>query len=86
MMALIWSIGGTTTYSGRTIFDEFLRSKIKDAQSNVSIPAQGLVYDFVFDFKTGEWKRWLTTIPAYTVNPNTNFSQALSRNTNHSPT
>ncbi|KAL1510265.1 hypothetical protein AB1Y20_006588 [Prymnesium parvum] len=66
MMALIWSIGGTTTYSGRTIFDQFLRSKIKDAQSNVSIPAQGLVYDFVFDFKTGEWKRWLTTIPAYT--------------------
>lgn len=48
---------------------------MKESKSAVTIPAQGLVYDFVYDFQAAEWKRWLTTVPPYSVNPNINFSQ-----------
>lgn len=76
MMALMWSIGGTTTYAGRKLFDHFLRAKMKEVRSTVTIPGNGLVYDFVFDFESSEWKKWLATISEFVVNPNTDFSQA----------
>lgn len=75
LMALMWSIGGTTTSAGRVTFDQFLRAKMKDAKSDIVFPAQGLVYDFMYDFETGEWKRWLSTIPQYVISSNIDFSQ-----------
>ena len=39
IMALIWSIGGTTNAAGRAKFDDFLRAKMKEAKTSVAIPA-----------------------------------------------
>lgn len=46
IFALIWSTMATVDYDSRLKFDEFLRELMKKNNSPVSIPTDGMVYDF----------------------------------------
>ena len=66
-----WTIGGTLSGKDRQLFDSKLRDILMGRSSEDPLPpvlnnkfdalppAEGLVYDFVFDFKArGQWKHW----------------------------
>lgn len=49
-----WSFGGMLESKDRTKFDNFVRSKF----SQLPAPAEGQVFDFSLNCKTGEWEPW----------------------------
>ena len=56
-MGLIWSAGASCSGKSRLVFDEFLRTKMKEAGSKAGLLAtRGLVYDFVFDTDETTWR------------------------------
>jgi len=57
LMGLIWSAGASCSGKSRLLFDEFLRTKMKEAGSKAGLLAtRGLVYDFVFDTDETKWR------------------------------
>ncbi|KAL7701682.1 dynein heavy chain [Lotmaria passim] len=49
-----WSFGGTLELKDRARFDQFVRSKF----SGLPPPAEGQIFDFALNCKTGEWEPW----------------------------
>ena len=69
--SLTWTIGGILTGKDRQLFDSKLRDILMGRSPDDPLPpplnnkfdslppAEGLVYDFIFDFKArGQWKHW----------------------------
>ena len=52
IFSMIWSIGVTTTVSGREKFNTKFRQMIPD---KLGFPAEGTVYDYLFDKNKKEW-------------------------------
>jgi dynein heavy chain len=50
IFALIWSVGSTTDYDGRLMFNQWLRDQIK-SNPKVKMPETGSIYDYQFDDK-----------------------------------
>jgi dynein heavy chain len=71
--ALIWAVGGTCEPESRAKFDTFLRGKIKEKGTKVSIPTDATVYDFVYDPPTNTWRRWASIIDPFSISDKTNF-------------
>ena len=56
-LTLTRSAGASCTGKSRIVFDEFLRTKMKEAGSKAGLLAtRGLVYDFVFDTDETKWR------------------------------
>ncbi len=68
VFSLIWGIGATTTLEGRKNFDGKIREVIA-AKTKVNIPADGMVYDFKFDYKQKLWVNWLATLKPFELKP-----------------
>ena len=75
MFSMVWSLGATVNDAGRLKVDNVLRSLFKSEfagspkPEGVTIeanwPAEGLVYDYVFEkMGSGIWRSWLDTIAA----------------------
>ena len=71
MQSATWTIGGILVGKDRQLFDSKLRDILMGRSADDPLPsvlnnkfdalppAEGLVYDFVFDFKArGQWKHW----------------------------
>lgn len=41
------------------------------------LPAEGSVYDWVFDLGSATWKKWMDTVPAQAISPDTEFSRIV---------
>lgn len=77
IFALIWSVGATCDNDGRNKFSSWLREKTKAAPLSIPIPADGHVYDYVFQSEKNEWINWMSTIPQFTVDPRLNPSEII---------
>lgn len=75
IFAFIWSHGCTTNLEGRLKFDAFCRKLLPEM--GVSIPTEGLVYDYKYDGAKKEWLKWFETVPAYEVDIKASFEQIV---------
>ena len=75
IFSFIWSHGCTTNLDGRIKFDAFLRKMLPEFQ--VTIPTDGLVYDYKYDRTKKEWVKWFDTINPYDVDIKASFEQIV---------
>lgn len=75
MFAFIWSHGCTTNLDGRIKFDAFCRKLGKEM--SVTIPADGLVYDYKYETTKKEWIKWFDTVNPYEVDIKASFEQIV---------
>jgi dynein heavy chain len=75
MFAFIWSHGCTTNLEGRLKFDAFCRKLLPEM--GVTIPADGLVYDYKYDRTKKEWLKWFETVNPYEVDIKASFEQIV---------
>ena len=77
--ALIWSVGVTTNSEGRIRFDKYFRELIKEnlVDQSISLPTEGLVYDFHFDIETRKWKHWLETVNQFEIPNNMSYTDII---------
>lgn len=58
IFSLIWSIGATGDGEGRSRFDAWLRTFLKDHPPAIKIPRNGSVYDYTFQRNEMQWTNW----------------------------
>jgi dynein heavy chain len=75
IFAFIWSHGCTTNLEGRKKFDSFVRKLLPEM--SVTIPTEGLVYDYRFNREKKEWLFWKDSIPDYDVDIKASFEQIV---------
>ena len=92
IFSLIWSVGATTDQEGRDKFSAFVRDLMKQQNSALPFPEEGIVYDYVLEDATiglkadddedaaewtPQWVSWLTKSAEYHVPENTSFTDIL---------
>jgi dynein heavy chain len=77
IFALVWSVGCTVDRQSRAAFSAFLRSEMLSNSSRWLFPAQGSVYDYVFDAESDRWVQWMDTIDTYVVDPRMPFQDII---------
>jgi len=75
MFAFIWSHGCTTNLDGRIKFDAFCRKLLPEM--GVTMPAEGLVYDYHYDQNKKEWIKWHETVDPYEVDVKASYEQIV---------
>lgn len=75
VFALIWSLGTTTTLSGRAKFSLWLRERLP--QAGVDFPAEKLVYDYKYDQQARRWVGWLETVKEYVVDIKMSYNEIV---------
>ena len=53
MFCFFWSIGATTTATGRERFDKWVRDRLK--KHNIEFPDEGKVYDWFWNTTEKKW-------------------------------
>ena len=51
--SLIWAVESTTDTNGHKIYDQWVREQSQGSDS--AFPSEGLVYDYKYDTKAGQW-------------------------------
>lgn len=74
VFALTWSIGATSTLEGREKFSQKLRTIMTD---KVNFPAEGMVYDFMWNKTKREWIIWTDTVPEYSVDSKIGYTEIV---------
>ncbi|KNC96829.1 uncharacterized protein SPPG_07663 [Spizellomyces punctatus DAOM BR117] len=87
LFSATWSLGGTIDGESRKKFDRFFRTLVDGNNSEHSpprnvkidkpIPADGLIYDYVFEKERkfgGSWKLWVDTIPKFEIPAKAKFN------------
>eukprot|EP00698_Gefionella_okellyi_P007650 TRINITY_DN186_c0_g3_i1.p1 TRINITY_DN186_c0_g3~~TRINITY_DN186_c0_g3_i1.p1 ORF type:complete len:2618 (+),score=811.11 TRINITY_DN186_c0_g3_i1:164-8017(+) len=77
LFSLIWSVGATCDSDGRKKFDVFLRDLVMSTGTKLLLPSKGSLYDYVWDQNTSTWVDWMSTIPAFKLDPRKNFSDII---------
>ncbi|OAJ39728.1 hypothetical protein BDEG_23556 [Batrachochytrium dendrobatidis JEL423] len=88
VFAIIWAVGGSVNEAGRHKFSDFLRSvlfstgdipKPNSFDVELSLPSEGLVYDYYFDrSEPNSWKSWLEMLPLnYSIPPKTKYDNIM---------
>lgn len=76
VFAFIWSIGCTTNLEGREKFSQKVR-ELMGKDCKFKIPAEGLVYDYLYDKNKKEWVIWTNTVPSYTVDNKLGYGEIV---------
>ncbi|KAK9814943.1 hypothetical protein WJX73_002724 [Symbiochloris irregularis] len=71
--ALIWGIGGLIEASGRSMFEEAIRTGLPDLPTNLS------VFDYKADLKAGTWVKWASLTPAFRAPEDASGSASIPR-------
>nr|KAJ3423148.1 Dynein heavy chain 7, axonemal [Polyrhizophydium stewartii] len=88
VFAVIWALGGSVNEAGRPKFSTFLRTLLSGSadvpkpaafEVEVALPADGMVYDYLFDHVNGNvWRNWLDTLPGnYAIAPKTKYDNIM---------
>ena len=72
---MTWSLGATTSATGREKFNLWLRERI--AAKKITYPEEKTVYDWNFNLKTNEWESWFDTIEEYSVDIRLSFNEIV---------
>ncbi|KAI8929015.1 dynein heavy chain and region D6 of dynein motor-domain-containing protein [Entophlyctis helioformis] len=86
--AMIWAVGGSVNELGRPKFSAYFRSILAGTPEtprpntfdvDVALPADGMVYDYVYDLMNGSvWRSWLDTLQAnYVIPPKTKYDSIM---------
>ncbi len=84
LMGLVWALGGTLDRPGRTVFDGYLRERLKKRGISRPFPAEGTIFDYYYDWgiecdnihilfsmikkDLSNWKPWNTGQPDSVTN------------------
>lgn len=77
MFSLVWSLCCTVNNTSRKMIDVFLRAEMKANGYKVSIPTEGMIYDYKYDISSNCWTHWEKTISPYAYNPKLSFSELI---------
>ena len=78
LMALVWSVGATTDRDGRRKFSTYLRALMNECGCKEMPPANGLVYDWMYDYTTTQkWIPWMDSVPAYKFDDRLSFNEII---------
>ena len=64
LFSLVWSVGATTDFDGRTQFSQFLKEELSKHKNIRQFPEKGLVYDYYVEpikanqSSINDWKLW----------------------------
>ncbi|KAL4429885.1 hypothetical protein ABPG74_022908 [Tetrahymena malaccensis] len=77
IFSLIWSIGCTITYEGRVKFDKYLRGLMKQNQCSFNFPEEGLVYDYQYIEKAGEFQHWKENFKDFAISDKLGYHEIM---------
>lgn len=75
LICFIWSLGATTTQTGRERFDKWMRDQIKE--QNINFPEEKTVYDYQWNTETKEWQIWMDTIEKFNVDTKVPYNEIV---------
>jgi dynein heavy chain len=71
---LTWSIGATTNLPGRELFNKKFRTLLKP---DIKMPAEGMIYDYMWNMKEKEWVIWTLTKADYVVDNKLSYAEIV---------
>jgi len=78
IMALVWSVGATTDRDGRQKFSAYLRLMMREAGLKELPPAEGLVYDYVYDYTNAQkWLPWMESAAPYKFDDRLSYNELI---------
>lgn len=75
--ALVWSVGATSDLDGRKKFDSWIRAAMKAGEATCEFPAEGIVYDYVYQPESKQWVNWMTIAPELDLNNRRDSQEAV---------
>ncbi|BBN11637.1 hypothetical protein Mp_5g13570 [Marchantia polymorpha subsp. ruderalis] len=77
MFATCWSAGASCDNESRSKFDLHIRESMKEHKIEIPYPEGMDVFQYSYDHVNLQWVEWMTTIPKYTCDPKTPFSELI---------
>ncbi|PRP87942.1 putative dynein heavy chain [Planoprotostelium fungivorum] len=79
LFSLVWSLGASLDHKERKVFDNFLRQRTRDTNTNYTFPAPLTVYDYYFDFEELRWIPWMEnpSMKGYRIDPSIHLQESI---------